>query len=330
MPDRPPPAVTPPSPPEEPRRERRRRGSLRWKIAAALLLTLATIGGVAIFAAAAVWARYAQGLPELPSLTEYRPPVVTEIVSADGQLAGELFVERRKVVPYSRIPRLLVQAFIASEDQNFFHHRGVDVVGTLRAAVNTYVLRRKVQGGSTITQQTAKSLLVSAEGFTEGTRRDLRRKIRELILARRLESAFSKEEILFLYLNGVYLGHHSYGVQSAAENYFRKNVEDLTLAEAALLAGLPQAPSRYSPFSNPEAAKTRRRYVLRRMAEERMISDADRRAAESAEVKVFGVDDVFREIAPFYAEHARRVSVERYGNDRVLHDGLRAELAMDL
>jgi penicillin-binding protein 1A len=292
-----------------------------------LLLAVVAIG---VFAAAAVWARYSVGLPDLPSLTEYRPPVVTEIVSADGQLAGELFVERRKVVPRERIPDLLVQAFVASEDQDFYEHRGIDLVGTFRAALNTYVLRRRVQGGSTITQQTAKSLLVSAEGFAEGTRRDLRRKLRELILARRLEKAFSKDEILFLYLNGVYLGHHSYGVQSASENYFRKNVEDLTLAEAALLAGLPQAPSRYSPFSNPDAAKARRRYVLRRMAEERMISEADRRAAEALDVKVFGVDDVFREIAPFYAEHARRVSLERYGNERLLSDGLRIETAMDL
>jgi penicillin-binding protein 1A len=330
MSERPPP--TPPPPPPEPRAGSRppRRASLRWRIATAALVAVLAVAGVAMFAAAAVWARYSSGLPDLPSLTEYRPPVVTEIVSGDGQLVGELFVERRKVVPYSRIPERLVQAFIASEDQNFFEHRGIDLLGTARAALNTYVLRRKVQGGSTITQQTAKSLLVSAEGFAEGTRRDLRRKLRELILARRLEAAFEKEEILFLYLNGVYLGHHSYGVQSAAENYFRKNVEDLTLAEAALLAGLPQAPSRYSPISNPQAAKARRSYVLRRMAEEGMISEAERREADAVAVTVFGVDDVFREIAPFYSEHARRVAVDRYGTDRLLTDGLRIETAMDL
>jgi penicillin-binding protein 1A len=323
--------VTPPPLPESARAARRRRPvSLRWRIATAAMVALLALVGAAVFAAAATWARHSVGLPDLPTLAEYHPPVVTEIVSGDGQLVGELFVERRKVVPYSRIPKQLVQAFIASEDQNFFEHGGVDVVGTARAALNTYVLRRKVQGGSTITQQTAKSLLVSAEGFAEGTRRDLRRKIRELILARRLEKAFSKEEILFLYLNGVYLGHHSYGIQSASENYFRKNADDLTLAEAALLAGLPQAPSRYSPFSNPDAAKMRRRYVLRRMSEEGMISEAERRDAEAAKVNVFGVDDVFREIAPFYAEHARRVSVERYGTDRLLTDGLRIETAMDL
>jgi penicillin-binding protein 1A len=133
-----------------------------------------------------------------------------------------------------------------------------------------------------------------------------------------------------MYLNGVYLGHHSYGVQAAAENYYRKNVEDLTLEEAALVAGLPQAPSRYSPFSRPEAAKERRRYVLRRMAEEGMITQEERRRAADAEVVVHGVDDVFRETAPFYVEHARRYVVDRYGNERLLADGLRVELAMDL
>jgi penicillin-binding protein 1A len=301
------------------------RRALRWALFAAIaLVNLGAAGAVA------AWLHFARGLPEVPSVEGYRPPIVTELVSADGQIAGELFDERRKVVPYERIPRRLVQAFIASEDQRFFDHAGVDWRGTLRAAFTTYVLHRGVKGGSSITQQTAKAILVSAEGFDEGTRRTLRRKVRELILATRLERSFTKEQILWLYLNGVYLGHHSYGVQAAAENYFRKNVEDLTLEEAALLAGLPQAPTRYSPFAHPESARDRRRYVLRRMAEEGFITAAERARAEAAEVKVYGVDDVFRETAPFYVEQVRRQVLERYGNDRLLHDGLRVELAMDL
>jgi penicillin-binding protein 1A len=301
-----------------------RRG-LRWALFVA-------IGAVNLGIAAAVigWWTFSQGLPEIPTLDRYRPPVLSEVVSADGQIAGEFFAERRKVVPYDRIPRRLVQAFLASEDQHFFEHGGVDVLGTFRAALNTYVLRRRVQGGSTITQQTAKAILISAEGFEQGTKKSLRRKIRELILARRLEAAFSKEQILWMYLNGVYLGHHSYGVQAAAENYYRKNVEDLTLEEAALVAGLPQAPSRYSPFSHPEAARERRRYVLRRMTEEGMITQAEREAAAKAEVHVHGVDDVFRETAPFYVESVRRQIVDRYGNERLLAGGLRVETAMDL
>ncbi|HVP68640.1 MAG TPA: PBP1A family penicillin-binding protein [Anaeromyxobacteraceae bacterium] len=301
------------------------RTALRWALFAAIALANAT--AIALVVA---WAYFARGLPSVPSLDEYRPPVVTELVSADGQIAGEFFSERRKVVPLTRIPRHLVQAFVAAEDKNFFQHAGVDWLGTVRAAANTYLLRRKVQGGSTITQQTAKALLVSAEGFAQGTRKNLRRKVREAILAARLERAFSKDELLWLYLNGVYLGHHSYGVQAAAENYFRKNVEDLTLPEAALLAGLPQAPSRYSPFVNPEAARQRRRYVLRRMREDGMITEVERKAADEAEIRVHGVDDVFRETAPFYTEAVRRQVVDRYGNDRLLADGLRVEMAMDL
>jgi len=298
---------------------------LRW----ALFLAIGLVNA-GVVAAVAGYLYFARGLPELPTLASYRPPIITEMVSGDGQIAGEFFAERRKVVPYDRIPKRLVQAFVASEDQRFFEHGGVDAFGTIRAAVNTYVLRRRVQGGSTLTQQTAKAILISAEGFEAGTRKNLGRKIRELILAKRLERAFTKEQILWMYLNGVYLGHHSYGVQAAAENYYRKNVEDLTLEEAALVAGLPQAPSRYSPFSRPEAAKERRRYVLRRMVEEGMITQEERERAAEAEVVVHGVDDVFRETAPFYVEHARRHVFERYGNERLLEDGLRVELAMDL
>jgi penicillin-binding protein 1A len=294
-----------------------------------LFLAIGAVNG-GLVAGLAGYLYFSRNLPDIPTVEEYRPPIITEMISADGQIAGEFFVERRKVIPYERIPRRVIQAFVASEDQHFFEHGGIDLLGTLRAAVNTYVLRGKVQGGSTITQQTAKSLLISAEGFAQGTKKSLSRKIRELILARRLERAFTKEQILWLYLNGVYLGHHSYGVQSAAENYYRKNAEDLTLEEAALIAGLPQAPSRYSPFSRPEAAKERRRYVLRRMAEEGFISREEREQAAGTEVKVFGVDDVFRETAPFYVETVRRQIVEQYGNDRLLRDGLRVEMAMDL
>ncbi len=298
---------------------------LRWAIFLA-------IGGVnaLVVLLVVLYLWFSRGLPEIPTIDRYRPPIITRMISSDGQIAGEFFDERRKVVPYDRIPRRVIQAFIASEDQHFFEHGGVDWLGTVRAAVNTYVLRRKIQGGSTITQQTAKALLISSEGFAAGTRRNLARKIREFILARRLERAFTKEQILWMYLNGVYLGHHSYGVQAAAENYYRKNVGDLTLEEAALIAGLPQAPTRYSPFSRPEAAKERRRYVLRRMYEEGMITAEERARAGDAEVKVYGVDDVFRETAPFYVETVRRQIVDRYGNERLLHDGLRVEMAMNL
>jgi penicillin-binding protein 1A len=200
------------------------RRAAKWLLFAAI-----AAGNVALVAGVVGYVHFSKGLPELPSLEDYRPPIITELVSADGQIAGEFFVERRTVVPYDRIPKRLVQAFVASEDQNFFDHGGIDLLGTVRAGLKTYVIRSGVQGGSTITQQTAKAILISTEGFESATQRRLSRKIREAILAKRLERAFTKEQILWLYLNGVYLGHHSYGVQSAAENYYRKNVEDLTL-----------------------------------------------------------------------------------------------------
>src|SRR5712664_150188 len=254
--------------------------------------------------------RFSHGLPEIPRIEEYWPPIVTEIYTDDAVLAGEFYNERRKVVPYERIPKRLVQAFIASEDAGFFDHQGVDFLGTARAAFKTLMRKASgsgsIQGGSTITQQTAKAVLISAEGYKISTERSVVRKIREAILAHRLEVALTKEEILYLYLNNVYLGHHSYGVQAAAENYYRKDVRDLSLAEMALIAGLPQAPSRYSPFLNPDAAKKRRAYVLRRMFEVGMISKREHDQANADQVKVYPVEDVFHEFAPYFVEQIRK------------------------
>src|SRR5205085_8234376 len=240
-----------------------------------------------------------------------------------------------RVVSYERIPKKLKQAFIASEDKDFFDHPGVSFTGLARALFRTYVLRsRRVEGGSTITQQTAKAIISSAEGAKAAHVRKglagVRRKVREYILTRRLENHFAKEQILNLYLNEVYLGHHAYGVQAAAENYFRKNVWELSLPEIALIAGLPQAPSAYSPFSNPEAARHRRSYVLRRMLEEGMISQAEHDQADAAPIEVFPVSDIFRETAPYVTEQVRRDVVARYGNERLLNDGLKIYATVDL
>jgi penicillin-binding protein 1A len=186
-----------------------------------------------------------------------------------------------------------------------------------------------VQGGSTLTQQTAKAVLISTEGYKVSTEKTIKRKIREALLARRLESELTKEQILYLYLNNVYLGHHSYGVQSAAENYFRKDVKDLSLAEMALLAGLPQAPSAFSPFTQPEKARKRRQYVLGQMIQKGMITQAEFDEASKAEVSVFDVEDVFHEFAPYFTEEVRRDVVNRYGNPALLNDGLKVFTTMD-
>src|SRR4051812_2099920 len=229
----------------------------RWwkRIFKALAFLAITAISAVLFAFAFVYWKYSDGLPDIPHVDEYRPPILTEVVTPDAVLGGEFYNERRKVVAYERIPKRLVQAFIASEDSSFFDHLGVDVLGTGRAAFKTILKkvtgRGSVQGGSTLTQQTAKAVLISAEGYKSATEKSLKRKIREALLASRLEAKLTKEEILYLYLNNVYLGHHSYGVEAAAENYYRKDVKDLTLGEIALIAGLPQAPSSYSPFVHP-------------------------------------------------------------------------------
>ena len=294
--------------------------------------------GIVAFAACIAllifYAALTKGLPSIDWARHYRPPIVTNVVSGDQQLMGEFYDERRVVVPYERIPKKLVQAFIASEDADFFDHGGVSFTGLLRGLYQTYVKRTRIVGGSTLSQQTAKAIIASGEGVKAVRVRSgwpgVRRKLREFILTRRLESNFTKEQILNLYLNEVYLGHHSYGVQAAAENYFRKNVWELTLPEMALIAGLPQAPSKYSPFAHPERAKARRSYVLRRMFEEGMIDKAQRDAADAAPIEVYPVQDIFRETAPYVTEHVRRDVVARYGNQRLLQDGLQIFTTVDL
>ncbi|NOK22344.1 penicillin-binding protein 1A [Corallococcus carmarthensis] len=301
------------------------------KLVAVLGLMGATAGVLAIVGAYYI---FSDGLPAIPKVDEYWPPIVTEVYTDDAVLAGEFYNERRKVVPYERIPKRLVQAFIASEDSSFFDHFGVDVLGTTRAVSKTVLTKLGlrgggVQGGSTLTQQTAKAVLISAEGYKEATAKTPKRKIREAILAFRLEQALTKEEILYLYLNNVFLGHHSYGVQSAAENYYRKDVRDLTLGEMTLIAGLPQAPSRYSPFLRPDSAKKRRSYVLGRMLTEGMISKAEHDQANAEPVKVYPVEDVFHEFAPYFVEQVRKDVVDRYGNPVLLKEGLKVFTTMD-
>jgi penicillin-binding protein 1A len=300
-----------------------------WSVLVGLTAMLVGIVGL--------YLKFSQGLPEIPKVDQYWPPIVSEVYTDDEVLAGEFYNERRKVVPYDQIPKRLVQAFIASEDKDFFDHMGVDVTGTLRAAYKTLLKKASgagsVQGGSTLTQQTAKAILISAEGFAAGSKRGGKegvvRKIREAMLAFRLERALTKEEILYLYLNNVYLGHHSYGVEAAAENYYRKNVRDLTLAEMSLIAGLPQAPSRYSPFIHPDAARKRRSYVLERMLADRMLSKAEHDQANDAEIKVYPVEDVVHQFAPYFVEQVRKDAVERYGNPVLLNQGLKIFTTMD-
>ncbi len=301
---------------------RRRGGWLRRLLKAALVGLLVGIG----IGAAALWAVYeilSRDLPRIHSLKDYRPPVISRLYADDGRVIGEFFRERRIVVPLEEIPPLLIQAFVAAEDARFFQHPGVDPLGILRAALKNLQAGSIRQGGSTITQQVTRSFLLTPE-------KSYVRKIKEMILSHRIEKDFTKEEILFLYLNQIYLGHGAYGVQAAAENYFGKSVGELTLAECALLAGLPQAPTRYSPLRNPEQARLRQVYVLNRMVEEGMItrSQAAEALAETLEFKTRR--NPYLEAAPYFTEHVRRTLEARYGAEVLYTQGLQVYTTVNL
>jgi len=216
-------------------------------------------------------------LPRVETLSDYHPPLITRIYADDGSIIAEYSRERRILVPFEKIPKTLVQAFVAAEDASFFKHQGIDFISIFRAALKNVKAGGIAQGGSTITQQVAKKLLLTSE-------RTFTRKFKEAILAWRMEKALTKQEILYLYLNQIYLGHRAYGVEAASENYFDKNVEELTLAESAIMAGLPQAPSRYSPYRHYQRAMDRQKYVLGRMVKEGYITPEE--YTQAAEEKV--------------------------------------------
>src|SRR2546428_142425 len=240
-----------------------------WKALLWGAVTVVVIG----FVAGLVTVGYLlQDLPPITGLHEYQPSLVTRVYSADKQVIGQFFVERRILVPLDKIPRQLVNALVAIEDSRFFEHRGLDFVGIARAAITSLASGKIRQGASTITQQLARSLFLSPK-------RDFERKAKEALLALKMEEILGKEQILELYLNQIYFGHGAYGVQSAAHTYFGKDVGEITLAEAAYLAGLPKGPADYSPYYHPDASKKRQATVLRRMVEERFITTAEADAA---------------------------------------------------
>lgn len=211
-------------------------------------------------------------VPDLRSISEYRPFQASEILDRNGNVLERIYIENRTVIPLSQMPSYLSQAFVAAEDGRFYSHPGLDMWSVFRAAINNIRSGRRGQGGSTITQQVARSLLLTPE-------KTYLRKFKEAILAWRIDTLLSKEDILYIYLNQIYLGSGAYGVEAASQVYFGKPARDLTLGEAAILAGLPQAPSRYSPHRNKRAALIRQRYVLNRMAADHYVSKNEAREA---------------------------------------------------
>ncbi len=224
--------------------------------------------GIALVAGALVvlgaYAFFSRDLPSVSALRDYKPPQTTRVYDRNKKVIGEIFAERRTVIPMSKVPRHMVLSVLAAEDADFYEHEGLDYTGIMRAVGRDIVAGRAAQGGSTITQQVVKLMLLTPE-------RTISRKVRELILARRLENELSKDEILHLYLNHVNFGRGRYGIQEAARYYFAKNASELTLAESAMLAGVPQAPTRLSPRRNPEAAKRRQEYVLSQLQAKREV-----------------------------------------------------------
>jgi penicillin-binding protein 1A len=270
-----------------------------------------------------IYYHFLSDLPDFTSIKEFRPAVITQIFARDGQRIGEFYSERRIEVPYSRLPRHLVLAFVAAEDARFFEHPGVDVSGIVRAFFRNLEAGKVVQGGSTITQQVVKRILLTSE-------KSFARKIREAVLAYRIDNYLTKEEILNLYLNHIFLGHGAYGVEAAAQEYFSKHVENLNLAEAAVLAGIPQAPSRYDPYINPQRSKERQAYVLRRMAEVGFITKAEEEAALRQPIKLKPYRPEWIKECGYFNEHVRTLLENRFGKDSVYSMGLKVYTTADV
>lgn len=284
----------------------------------------------AIGAAGFLW-HYSKDLPDSAQLRNYEPPVMTRVHAGDGSLIAEFARERRLYLPIQAVPKLIIEAYLSAEDKNFYKHVGVDPEGLVRAAITNFRNRaagRRPQGASTITQQVAKNFLVGSE-------QNIERKIREALVALRIESTYSKDKILELYLNEIYLGapapgQGSYGIAAAALNYFGKSVHELNLQEAAYLAALPKAPTDLHPFRNRERAIERRNYVIDRMVENGFVTRA---AGDAAKGQPLGVNP--RTVSPnniaagYFAEEIRRELQDRYGEKKLLEGGLSVRATVD-
>jgi penicillin-binding protein 1A len=301
-------------PPRPPTRKRRRRRSwllslLGFAFASAVVLFLAASGAVGFL----VW-KASRDLPDYESLAKYEPPVMTRIHAHDGSLMAEYARERRIFVPINVVPKLVIAAFLSAEDKRFYEHGGLDFTGIVRAVINNLQNygKRRPEGASTITQQVAKNFLLSSE-------QKLDRKLKEAILAIRIERAYSKDKILELYLNEIYLGMGSYGVAAAALNYFSKELSELTIEEAAYLAALPKAPNNYHPFRRKREATIRRDWIIDQMTEVGYIAAADAKAAKAKPLTV-NIRQLGTQIyaADYFAEEVRRTLAGNFGEDGLL------------
>jgi penicillin-binding protein 1A len=287
-------------------------------VAAALLGTLSGV----LFA-------YSDDLPEVSALDSYAPNTITRVVGKNGQLVGEFAVERRVVIHYNDIPENLRSAILAAEDAGFFEHSGFSISRMFLALMRDVATRGRSPGGSTLTQQLTRNIFPQEIGFAVGNR-SWERKIKETLLAMRIEKRFTKEEIFTFYCNQIYYGHGAYGVEAASQLYFRKPAKQLNLEEAATIAGIIQGNVRQSPFVNPEATKRRRNYALERMAEEGFIERAAADVAKEKPVVVAGDPAGEGSVAPYFLEEVRKYLEARYGAKALYESGLTVKTALDV
>ena len=304
---------------EEPQTQTKKKFSF-LKFFAGLTLFGIVAGGIT---GIAVYQHYAQLVPSVDELRTYSPPTVTTLYDRNGKLLGEIYEKRRYVREYEDFPEHLINSFLAAEDANFWEHAGIDYFGIVRAVIRNALKGKKAQGASTITQQVARNFLLSSE-------KTYTRKIKEAIIAQRIEEAFDKEHIIYLYLNEIYLGSGAYGVEAASRVYFNKHVQELTLAESAIIAGLPQRPSDYSPHRHWKKARARQEYVLGQLLQKKFINQAQYDSAIAEKVRVYEQENEFLKQAPHYTEHVRRYLVETYGFNKIYNDGLDVITACDL
>ncbi|PCJ58523.1 MAG: penicillin-binding protein [Rhodospirillaceae bacterium] len=291
-----------------------------------LFVVIAFVAFLGVMGVLGVFFYFGRGLPDYQQLADYEPLAVTRFHAGDGRLLAEYAVEKRVFVPMTAIPKRVVKAFLAAEDKNFYDHSGIDFTSVLRAMIDNLAhlgQNRRPKGASTITQQVAKNFLLTNE-------LSLDRKIKEAILAFRIEHAFSKDHILELYLNEIYLGLGSYGVAAAALNYFDKSLDKLSISEAAYLAALPKAPNNYHPVRKALAARARRNWVIERMASQGFISRSEAKVEKAKPLDVArksGPADLAK--ADFFVEEVRRKLLERYGKDGLYHGGLSVRTTLD-
>jgi penicillin-binding protein 1A len=298
--------------------KKRKKGFIRYIVYAFLFSVF-----LFLFSGALLFLYYSTHLPDYAPLKERDLNAFSIVYSEEDEVIGKFLMENRIPVPYERLPKPLIQAFIAAEDAEFFEHSGIDYKGITRAMIKNLLAGRIVQGGSTITQQVTKTFFLTPK-------KTFLRKLKEAAYAFGLERNLKKEEILSLYLNNIYLGNGAYGIEAAAESYFNKRIEQLNLAEMAMLAGLVKAPSRYSPINNRSRANERQAYVLSRMAELNFISPEQKERALRAPLRIQSRESAYFSKAPYFTESIRQYVERKYGKEKLYREGLRIYTALDL